>query len=94
MLEILYHVTSKVVRSWNGDEGAQGNLKPKGGERVAIIPGGPPSFRSDDFRIDLVNKQITGTPIEEPPDYKDLLERATSDAERLDILSRAMRLKE
>ena len=62
MLEILYDTATKEIRAWNADDKVQGNLKPKTGQEVVIFPIDPPSFNSDWYKVDLVNKQIVGNP--------------------------------
>jgi len=62
MLEVLYDVATKEVRAWNADDSVQGNLKPKKGQEVVILPIDPPSFESDVYYVDLTNGVIVGNP--------------------------------
>lgn len=62
MLEVLYDIATKEVRAWNADESVQGNLKPKEGRGVIILPIDPPTFVTDWYKVDLTNQIIVGNP--------------------------------
>lgn len=87
MLEVLYDTTTKEVRAWNADMKVKGNLKPKEGQKVVILPIDPPAFESDWYKIDLVNKQVAGNPAYiEPDPPRDLpaeMDKLLSDFETL-----------
>ena len=60
MLEILYDKATKGIRAWNADGEVLGNLKPKEGQEVVILPIDPPDFESDVYYVDLLNKKVIG----------------------------------
>ncbi len=60
MLEVLYDKDTKEVRAWNGDMKVKGNLKPKAGQEVVILPIDPPDFESDWYKVD--GQKIAGNP--------------------------------
>lgn len=61
-LEVLYDIDTLEIRAWNADDATHGNFKPKAGQKIVIVPGGPPDFRSDIYHVDLGNKLVVGNP--------------------------------
>ncbi|MBA7672709.1 hypothetical protein ES703_80895 [subsurface metagenome] len=62
MLEVLYNIDTKEVRAWNADMSVKGNLKPKEGQKVVILPVDPPAFESDIYYVDFKAKKVVGNP--------------------------------
>lgn len=74
MLEILYDIATKEVRAWNADMGVKGNLKPKEGQEVVILPIDPPDFESNVCYIDLKAEKVIPNPdYVEPEPPRDLV---------------------
>ena len=71
MLEVLYSVSTGRVKAWNADDKVQGNLKPREGEAVVIIPVGIPP-QSDFYTVDLVNKTVLPNPLYKPLIVRDI----------------------
>lgn len=89
MLEILYDIHTNEVRAWNADINVQGNLNPKVGQHVIILPIAPPNFASDIYYIDLVNQKVVGNPTYiEPAPPRNLV------AEIDDLKARVKKLEE
>ena len=87
MLEVLYDTATKEVRAWNADMKVKGNLKPKEGQKVVILPIDPP-IESGWYKVDLVNKQIVGNPDYVPIAPRDLLAEIDELKARLDKITK------
>ncbi len=72
MLEVLYDKDTKEVRGWCADPKQFGNFPVKEEQDIVILPGGPPSFESDVYTIDLKKKLILGNPAYVEPILRDL----------------------
>ena len=67
MLEVKYNIADNRILAWNGDMEVKGNLKPREGQAVVILPVDPPNFPSDVHYVDLVNRKVVGNPDYVPP---------------------------
>jgi len=93
-LEVLYDISTKEIRAWNADESVQGNLPPKPGQAVVILPTELPGFASDLYFVDLENQQVLGNPEYKPePDWTDLYQAATTNTTKLSVIAQKLDLK-
>ena len=67
MLEVKYDEATKLVRAWNADPDAVGNLKSGVGEVVVIFPNAfPPKKQSDFYAVDSANQVVVPNPNYKP----------------------------
>lgn len=94
-LEILYDIDTKAIRALNADESQQGNLIPKEGQAVIVLPIGLPSFTSDVYYVDLESGQLVGNPAYiKPLSWKESWKAATTTDARLEVMARRLGLSD
>ena len=94
MLELRYHMGTKHVTGWCGDEKQFGNLRLRQGERIVVIDIPVPPFDSKAYLFDKPTQSLVSNPEYSPrPDWQALWQAATTQEEKLSVLARRLGLE-